>query len=824
MGSCMIYMGLNLEYNIKYMKKTVFLFLGLVVSICANSQMGRPSKLPNPSSNGYAKWGYIRQDSGLIMMPRDTFPAKYPTIILHTNGKYYRTEGNSTVWKLFGEDWSLTGNTGTVAGTNFIGTKDAVDWVIKTNNTERARVTSSGTATFIKDALVNNLTIGRGNSGISDNSCIGFQALSSNTTGVSTTSIGYQSLFSNTTGNANTANGARSLYSNTTGGFNTSTGSLSMYSNTTGSNNTANGNNALYSNTTGIANTANGGQALRFNTTGFENTATGYSALYQNTIGAYNTATGHGALVSNTTGNYNTATGHSSLLSNTAGNFNVAFGYGTLLLNSTGVHNAAFGTGSLAANTIGVENTATGNRALGFNTLGNKNTANGYQSSYNNTEGSFNTSVGHDALYSNQFGNNNSVFGYEALKQIKGDNNTMVGTGDAGVTDGDNNTLVGNFSVTPLPAATSNHVEIRDGDGNLAFKRDISNNITIPLQSLQFDTTTKKIIVQDGTTGRLYRSYWPTGGGAAVNFYISDGTFTGPRTVTGAGNSLSFTGLSSFSINGIDALVNGLTVGRGLGGFIDNTVFGESALSSNIGARFNTSIGFEASKVTTGGIFNTGVGYKVLNENITGSNNTALGGLSGQKATSSSNTLLGYSAGRELVTGGGNNLVGTSSGVDLVSGSNNSFFGSVNGITTGSNNTVVGNVTLPAATTNYAVITDGSGNIALQKDNLGNTRINVQALQVVNVSAAALLNLDNNYSDYVFSGTTTTWILPPLAGYTNVKYFLKNRGTGNITLNTFAGGNDIYYTSAINTINLLPGESAILGNDGTYWNIGVIKL
>ncbi len=40
--------------------------------------------------------------------------------------------------------WSLTGNAGTNPATNFIGTTDAQDWVVKTNNVERARFTSSG--------------------------------------------------------------------------------------------------------------------------------------------------------------------------------------------------------------------------------------------------------------------------------------------------------------------------------------------------------------------------------------------------------------------------------------------------------------------------------------------------------------------------------------------------------------------------------------------------------------------------------------------------------------------------------------------------------
>jgi hypothetical protein len=40
--------------------------------------------------------------------------------------------------------WSLTGNAGTNPTTNFIGTTDTQDWVIKTNNSERIRIKSDG--------------------------------------------------------------------------------------------------------------------------------------------------------------------------------------------------------------------------------------------------------------------------------------------------------------------------------------------------------------------------------------------------------------------------------------------------------------------------------------------------------------------------------------------------------------------------------------------------------------------------------------------------------------------------------------------------------
>ncbi|MEN9302842.1 MAG: hypothetical protein RL264_1271 [Bacteroidota bacterium] len=44
--------------------------------------------------------------------------------------------------------WSLTGNSGTNSTTNFIGTTDAKDFVVKTNNTEKIRLTSAGNLQF----------------------------------------------------------------------------------------------------------------------------------------------------------------------------------------------------------------------------------------------------------------------------------------------------------------------------------------------------------------------------------------------------------------------------------------------------------------------------------------------------------------------------------------------------------------------------------------------------------------------------------------------------------------------------------------------------
>ena len=57
---------------------------------------------------------------------------------------------NGTRWVAFagspgGLDWTLTGNSGTTPGTNFLGTTDAQDIRFHTNNIERARILSGGT-------------------------------------------------------------------------------------------------------------------------------------------------------------------------------------------------------------------------------------------------------------------------------------------------------------------------------------------------------------------------------------------------------------------------------------------------------------------------------------------------------------------------------------------------------------------------------------------------------------------------------------------------------------------------------------------------------
>lgn len=79
------------------MRKIFILFAFFISAILANAQTF-PKGLPSPSSSGYSKIGYSQADSGFIQIQRDTFNAKYPTIIRYLDGNLWQTLGNGARW------------------------------------------------------------------------------------------------------------------------------------------------------------------------------------------------------------------------------------------------------------------------------------------------------------------------------------------------------------------------------------------------------------------------------------------------------------------------------------------------------------------------------------------------------------------------------------------------------------------------------------------------------------------------------------------------------------------------------------------------------
>lgn len=354
-------------------------------------------------------------------------------------------------------DWSITGNAGTVDGTNFIGTTDDVPFNIKVNNEKAGRIEREDGVIF------------------GGNTFYGWKAGNSNAVnvglseGLYNTATGNQALLSNFTGNQNTASGYAALYSNVAGDFNTASGTYALF-NTTGFENTGSGSRALYFNTSGNSNTAVGTYALYSNKAGSNATAVGYNAIFyaNDQVGAftsYNVAVGYEALrgsvtASSNTGNYNTALGYQTLLNNTSGYENTAGGNAALYNNGTGALNSAYGSTALYNNTTGNNNTGIGVKALFTNTIGSSNTAMGIFTLQNNNNGGDNTATGYGALYSNISGSWNSAYGVNALQNSTGNKNTAFGW-NALITNttGNNNTALG-YQADVSSAALTNATAI----------------------------------------------------------------------------------------------------------------------------------------------------------------------------------------------------------------------------------------------------------------------------------------------------------------------------------------------------------------------------
>lgn len=183
-----------------------------------------------------------------------------------TTNWYRQTPDYATLWDTWNSlggsssaNWTTTGNAGTVAGTNFLGTTDDIALVFKQNNVQAGKIEYS--------------TQGY-------NTSFGSEALLKKTTGVDNTSFGAQSSYSVTTGNYNSTFGFQAMPSNKTGSANTFIGTNTGANCTICNSNTSVGRSALYSNVSGYGNTAVGHLA-GYSATGSRNVFLGDSAGWE---------------------------------------------------------------------------------------------------------------------------------------------------------------------------------------------------------------------------------------------------------------------------------------------------------------------------------------------------------------------------------------------------------------------------------------------------------------------------------------------------------------------------------------------------------------
>ena len=390
----------------KKIKTTFSVLIILFFTVTMNSQVGIGTTLPDGALD-------ITSSTDGLLIPRialvntttvtvitaATSELVYNTATINdvTPGFYYLSTATGPWVRIATATpgWQITGNTGIIDGTNYIGTAAGtnVDVAFRRNNLSAGKIgstsTSFGVGALNNGAALNSTAFGNNALSVStgsNNVAIGQDALKNlASTAQWNTAVGTSALgrINTATAQYNTAVGFEAMFAQTGSISNTTAiGYHALFQNS-GNNNVALGFQALQGNLAAIGNTAVGGYSLNNNSSGANNTAVGFEAGFSATTAANNTIIGFqaGKNNSNTSSN-NTFLGYQAGIGCTGAN-NIAIG--SIALASAGGSNCvAIGVNSLNANT-GANNTAIGNNSLKSNVTGTGNVAIGYQAGFSET-------------------------------------------------------------------------------------------------------------------------------------------------------------------------------------------------------------------------------------------------------------------------------------------------------------------------------------------------------------------------------------------------------------------------------------------------------
>ena len=142
----------------------------------------------------------------------------------------------------------------------------------------------------------------------------------------------------------------------------------------------------------------------------------------------------------------------------------------------------AIGYSVLSNNDGGAQNVGIGDYALAFNVGGEYNTAIGYSSLYSG-DGLGNTGIGYYSLYnlsSNTQNNYNTALGYNSgTTLLFGKYNLFLGSETNYISTGSYNTIIGS-QITVLPPTLNNNIILADGQGNIKYRWDGTQNPKTP--------------------------------------------------------------------------------------------------------------------------------------------------------------------------------------------------------------------------------------------------------------------------------------------------------------------------------------------------------
>jgi hypothetical protein len=404
------------------------------------------------------------------------------------NAFYTKIAGVNTLIDKGGDDWSLLGNAGTTAGTNFIGTTDNVDVTIKRNNLPEFIAKGDGIFT-VNNSNKRNLFIQYGNTAAGNTTLTGEYNSVIGGSGLTALNVGYHNgvgmgygLSALTDGSFNGVSMGYGLTALTNGSYNGVSTGYGLNALTTGEYNSVNVGKGLFALTNGNYNEVSIGRGLDALVDGsFNGVSTGYglTALTTGNFNMVNVGVGLNAL---TTGYYNAVNVGKGLYALANGEYNgVSAGYGLDALNA-GYHNGVSMGYGLHALTNGSYNGVS--MGYGLNAL---------------TTGEYNevrTGVGLNALISGNYNSVNVGKGLFALTNGRY-NGVSIGDGLSALTTGNHNGISMGYGLESL---TNNSNIVAIGENN---DLNYTALYSIPFSSLTFTNATKTYTIGGASVNGL---------------------------------------------------------------------------------------------------------------------------------------------------------------------------------------------------------------------------------------------------------------------------------------------------------------------------------
>jgi hypothetical protein len=219
-------------------------------------------------------------------------------------------------------------------------------------------------------------------------------------------------------------------------------------------------------------------------------------------------------------------------------------------------------------------------------------------------------------------------------------NGTARVQGITNITRNDNNANLSSLNITNTSTTGANSIRIGQDTSNNCFlfgwhpSAGTTLNSLIPNTSYLLALSGASQLTLNTTTASQPITFSTNNWNERMRIFGAGNVIIGGgNTPTDAGFRLDVNGTAR--VQGVltttaDAVVNGVSVGRGAGNIVTNTRVGESALNANTTGSENTAIGRITMFSNTTGTQNTAVGVRSLQDNTTGSLNTSVGYQSGR--------------------------------------------------------------------------------------------------------------------------------------------------------------------------------------------------